>query len=407
MGILVRWAEILGKKIGDLQSPGARNAEGVRKFVCSVYKQYPDRFKYLPDISEAYLRGWMRSVCSDNLPPPPPQLPECIRMEQAWGTYKSAYDTEEDECTKTHYWRTTQIFPEGTVDNYIPIAQNGRWYLRSKTGESIPIGAANKTIYQNRSFGAVEIPPLPAVALSVPCTFAPNGSGGYDAQWTDSTYQNPLPAYCDSGGRRPVTEPPPVINKNYDINFSPEYNPSISFQIKPNIDNNFTFPLNLTANNIDVTVDFGGITINLPGGDPYPPSNNNDNNFPPEVTIRRPPAINNDNYEPVVPEEEPPPEGEEKKEEKGVDIAFIKVDIITPPVRGKTILQPNEEDNDYFAGYFNWLVNADGDYRLTQEPIRKKRQIFIPPDYVTGYSVYAVNGAKFRVTRFVTKKIQN
>lgn len=405
MGVLVRWAELLGQKVGELQSPSTRNAEPLRKFVCSVYKAHPDRFKANLTIRQAYVRGWMRSVCSDNLPPPPVQTSECTRQEQAWGTYKSAYNTTEGACGTTHYWRSIEVFPEGDVINYAPYVDSNKWYIRRKNGVAIGIAGVNKQIYDAKNFGAAPNFPLPNVALPASCTTAPLGTGGYNAVWVESSYNKVLPAYCDGGGIYPPTNPPPVINNSYEIKIAPDYSSKIDVSISPDINGDFKFPISFTANGIGVVFDFGGITIDLPGSDKFPPSGDGGDALPPEVTIKPPPPINDDNYEPVIPTVEPPPEGEEEKKEKNVEIAFIRVEITTPPNRGKTILQKNSDDNDYFAGYFSWIVNADGDYRLTQEPIRKQKQIFIPPVYATGYSVYAVNGAKFKVTRFVTKVI--
>lgn len=404
MGVLIRWAEVLGQKVGSLQAPGTRNAEFVRRFICSVYQAHPSRFKGNLGIKEAYVKGWMRSVCGDALPPPPPQTNECIRQEQAWGTYKSAYNTPEGACGTTHYWRSIEVYVEGEVVNYAPYVDSNKWYIRRKNGIPIGIAGVAKSIYDQKLFGPAPNFPLPNISLPATCTNAPNGTGGYDAGWVESSYNKIIPEYCDAGGVYSPTTPPPVINKTYDIKISPDYSSRVTYTIKPDIDGNFTFPIEVTDGNNNITIDFGGITIDLPGSDPYPPSGDGNNNLPPEVIIKPPPRINGDNYEPVAPEEEPPPEGEEEIEEKDVVIAFIKVDIVTPPVKGKTILQKSENDNDYFAGYFCWLVEADGEYRLTQEPIRKKKQIFIPPQYVTGYTMYAVNGAKLKATRYISKQ---
>jgi hypothetical protein len=69
-----------------------------------------------------------------------------------------------------------------------------------------------------------------------------------------------------------------------------------------------------------------------------------------------------------------------------------------PPEKEKTIIQKVEANNDYFAGYFNWIVTLDGvDYRTPSLPVRKTKNAYKAPDNLKTYAVYSVNGAEFSI----------
>lgn len=112
-----------------------------------------------------------------------------------------------------------------------------------------------------------------------------------------------------------------------------------------------------------------------------------------------PPPFNEVDFEPTVLEEGEELEVTPEEQEDEERIAWVTVDITTVPFKGKTVLQGNEEDNDYFAGYLAWTIPVGGGkYRLPQQPVRKRFSAFKAPDNVVGFRVYSVNGAKLSAT---------
>jgi hypothetical protein len=96
------------------------------------------------------------------------------------------------------------------------------------------------------------------------------------------------------------------------------------------------------------------------------------------------------------------PDGVEINEEKPPEIEVLDWVLVTitkfPPEKEKTIIQKVEANNDYFAGYFNWIVTLDGvDYRTPSLPVRKTKNAYKAPDNLKTYAVYSVNGAEFSV----------
>lgn len=101
-----------------------------------------------------------------------------------------------------------------------------------------------------------------------------------------------------------------------------------------------------------------------------------------------------------------PGEEEEEKELEELEVEdeevdWVLVEITTPPRSGKTILQKAPENNDYFAGYFSWVVTDGNAYWLEQQPIRKQYTAFKAPEAVSGYRMYAVNGAKLAARQYI------
>lgn len=109
---------------------------------------------------------------------------------------------------------------------------------------------------------------------------------------------------------------------------------------------------------------------------------------------------------PDITDTDPDPEKDdvEDDEEEDEKIKYVTTKITTFPSQGKTILQKDELDNDYFAGYFNWFItNEEGKYMLPAMPIRKVSQIFKNIDEADGYRLYTVNNAKISVQVFKEK----
>lgn len=96
-------------------------------------------------------------------------------------------------------------------------------------------------------------------------------------------------------------------------------------------------------------------------------------------------------------------EGEEGEEAEELDpaIKWVTVEITTLPFSGKVVTHADTRDNDYFAGYFHWLVEANSKmWYMPAIPIRKELSVYKAPEGVQGYRLYAVNGATLKPTTY-------
>jgi len=396
MGVIVNFAEFVGKQYGDITSPQGKFAKGLSNKLCEVYYDFPGAWTGANNIIAGFQRGFMKSLCADRLPPPPPPLTRCQFPSQHWGTYRASVRRNEGECGEIVYWRQGVIKPVGVKVNHVPVVLSGKWVLNASDGTTVPCAPVNKQIYDSEFFGSApgEIfyaPVTPNCALGVP-----EGSGA-SAFWAKTTYGGILPADCERGGVYPPGNPPPTINKTFNIDYSPDSRESYSFDISTNVDGKFEFPITINVGGVNVTIGFGGIEIGDDGGGvstPAPDSNGNGTDVPPP---------NPTEYDVQPPPPETIKEPEEKFESDDSDVVWVLVDIIEEPNSGKTILQRFEADNTYFAGYFAWKVNAGSSYRLEEQPIRKKHSAFLRPSNVDGYSAYTVNNARISLKEYKLK----
>ena len=91
--------------------------------------------------------------------------------------------------------------------------------------------------------------------------------------------------------------------------------------------------------------------------------------------------------------EDAPEEEEEKEEEEFDEIEVLEAVTVTvnelPTKFNKRITRENAKDTEIFAGYLAWSKVIDGsEFFYPAIPIRKEKNIFIPPEDVQTYSVY-------------------
>lgn len=80
------------------------------------------------------------------------------------------------------------------------------------------------------------------------------------------------------------------------------------------------------------------------------------------------------------------------------NIAFVLIEVVSPPQGDKTILFSDPENNTFFAGYIAWVQIIDGKrYRYPEIPIRKSYNIFEAPPFTKTFRTYAVNRAVLSV----------
>lgn len=153
--------------------------------------------------------------------------------------------------------------------------------------------------------------------------------------------------------------------------------------------------------NFPIVVNFGGIDISLnldgfgvPDVEPSPEDIGGEGGGGLPVVQVEPPLLAEE-----LEEEEK--EEVEEEEEEDETIEMVAVVIVKEPVHGKTILQLQERNNNYFAGYFVWMVDTPaGRHDLPHIPIRNRRCIFRSPGQTAGYRLYSVNGATLRATTY-------
>lgn len=184
-----------------------------------------------------------------------------------------------------------------------------------------------------------------------------------------------------------------ITNNNGDTISTQDIDVSVAFD-----GNNFTFPTTVSVGGITVDVDFNG--FNAGGGSGADGGDGADGGGGSTTTEYKKP-FDPEGFERIF-KEPPPPPGEEEEEEEveeeeieNPEIVWVLVEITTLPHDGKVILQNNENNNDYFAGYFHWTISTPGgNYMLPAIPIRKKRNAFKSPSDALGYTLYTVNKAK-------------
>jgi tRNA threonylcarbamoyladenosine modification (KEOPS) complex Cgi121 subunit len=156
------------------------------------------------------------------------------------------------------------------------------------------------------------------------------------------------------------------------------------------------FDFSVDLGGIQVQLDIGGISIGGGGeGEGIKPLR--DVSFP-EVDCGKQKPFDEEELEKEELEEE---ELETEEEER---LAWVAIAITQLPIQGKTVLQKNALDNDYFAGYLAFTVTTeDGNFQLPPEPVKKSNAIFKAPIGATGFRAYSVNGAKLKATIYREK----
>lgn len=177
---------------------------------------------------------------------------------------------------------------------------------------------------------------------------------------------------------------------NYTFNFDPG---SISIEQGFTVNVNVEFGRDNSTDSFDINFEPDGVGVApppnaVPGGEGGVTSGDNGSAKP--KTVYKPPEKESDYDSEDIEEAE-----DVEVESTDQDIAFVLVDVITPPMGDKTILFSDPENNTFFAGYISWIyVINDRRYRSPEIPIRKTYNIFEAPQGVKNVKIYAVNKAK-------------
>lgn len=396
----------LGEALGE-QGAKFRQAveEKAGQFACDLWNAYPDKITGNRNLFTSMARGYMQQMCAPDNPPPPPIPAECEPRVFVFGRAigKNLFG---GYCDEGIYWRSGNTIPWNDIENNtdVQLVLGVKWVIVGASGTEYRVQQINRTQYHQRYEGNVpgggsERP------VSGECENVLNTITYMDnAYTTDITIGVPVPPSCDESIEYPETNPPDVITYNTVINEGDDYT-ELNFEVEYSPTNNLEFPLTMNVNNsLDLTLDFGGWTFSNPV-DTSPPGHKIVEDVPTKdedtkcITPTKPPSS-----EELM--EEPPTDCEEGEEVEDCEeikegIEWVLIDVTTLPIKDKTIIHSDPENNTFFAGYFSWIVNAGAAYRLEQQPIRKRRNAYKAPDGTQGYRAYTVNGAKIAIRQFI------
>lgn len=391
------YGERVGRAYTGVKEYTGAIAEGVGEMICNLHATYPDKW-FIPAIT----RGFLNASCSGaGLP-----VPET----NSFG---------DGQCIANYYitgeWKVTRRFQTGTFD-----------VEEVLIGDPGILGAITDIVLVNDADGAnvmdfqistssSETPILVRIDQRSGVGYVA-GTINYRIERVDGE-----PDICLNQGGYP--ESPPVssgdlttniitntVNKAGDIISTT--NISATYGGDTNV---FGFPTTVNVGGDTVTVDFDGFSFGAPsgtgggtggGGEGEGTGTGGSNTTTykspfdgTDFVTTRPP--NTDGGEPQTEEEA---EEKEEEEEEVPEVTWVLVDVTTLPIRGKTIVHASENDLQCFAGWFCWTVSAPGgSYRLPEMPLRKKQNAFLSPQEANGYSVFAINGAKIKVTKYTPK----
>lgn len=393
MSLIWAWRD-LGEQTGEAVGTFAgQAAQGIGEAICNIRSQFPNQVG-----SNPFARNFLRELCNTVTPPPAGGGD----LNLAEGAYKITIDLEyfprfaTAPVSRTEIlWTETAPF-EGDIVNIQYRIESGGQIVRTKPIRSIdstdPIDWNSNTKIVNLASGSVVV----------------EESIQYTVEFV---------------GTPPDNEEIPDNLTNVTVNFD-----RTEFQVTNNIGGDvYDLVIPVTNNQVEfpVTVNFGGdnIYVGYEGIENPPPvatdTNGNptggggsgtgnttsgDGNDGSGTT-----TFNENDYDTVLRDLDGDGfananEGEETEEEEGEnpDIAWILVRVSEFPSKGKTILQNNPENNDYFAGYFSWTFVVNGEtFVYETKPIRKEKSAFRKPNAATGYRVYSVNNAKLRTRIFI------
>lgn len=360
MGLVESWNNYhrrVGEVIGGAAAITAENnviMGAIVPALCGLASKYPSTWAAPP-----YTRGWVNSACNDaGLPgfPAPADLPRG------------------GQCDTIYVVEYTAISNFGNFDRVSQIR-----------GPILDIYAV-----QGGNILADVLRGEPPSRL----TIVFDGAGPYtDVDIKSIERLDGLPDDC---GNSPDYYPPdPAIDFNdFTITINHTDGSVQNYTTSTNISNSTS----ISFNGGGTTIKIGNDGVSISDGDDSavkddPPSSDTTTTFIPEDD----PEKFDINKYPAPGDEE---EGLDELEVENDMVDWVLVEIAVPPVKGKTILQNNPEDNDYFAGYFSWIINVGSAYRLEQQAIRKRLTAFRAPENISGYRIYAVNGAKLAITEY-------
>lgn len=194
----------------------------------------------------------------------------------------------------------------------------------------------------------------------------------------------------------PADQPQDPLDFNFPVTFENNTNnnttnyKTVNFNFDVPI--KIEFPIRVKIGDIDFNLDVDGVDVN-----PTSPTNKDLGDEINEITD----IVNNfkpcGGIEDLEDLEEEVTEEVEDKEEEDDKLKAVAVTVVEVPKKGKTIVLPNADDNTFFAGYFSWTLDG---YRGVEMPIRKRKNIFVKPEWASGYRVYRVNLAVLSITTF-------
>ena len=403
-------AERIGNGTADFVD---KLSESVREFSCQLWSKYPDFITENKAIGTSFARGFMTNLCKDKTLPLAPQPPfeggQCFTRYDVTAICKVAVKNTFQGVNQGDIIRarTNNARHNGPIKQLVPtpFKVNEHIYIHAKPdSRNIPY----PYYYQGGQifWGNPSNDNLPIAGVYVSEII------GYELVREDGQ--------ADNCGDLPI-QYPTTNHTQQDfqtiININIEDGDTLTFPLVY-VPIDFNFPLNFDLGGLNVTVDLGGINFdfNLIGIDGLPislPTGENPPIIPEKPPIDTTPKNKTRCYLPLPPNSNDldktvsdDVEEEEEETEPG-KIVWILVTIINPPDGSnfKTITQDNPEDNTYFAGYFCWTIVAEGEtYRLPEEPIRKLKNAYFAPENTNGYRIYAINGARLKVTKFEQKE---
>lgn len=377
----------LGDSAGELTSQvGAQ--------VCKLYRKYPNSW-----LISSFGRGYLNAVCPPLGENPPPSSPPPIQGGQCPGVqYRIEGNLELTNISNCNVFNDpfSAVVVTGAITSFEFIGDGQVDPVNQNCGGGVGYRGG---FWVNHQGGTTQI-------TQGHYGTAPN-SAGVNAGLSNlnSLTVTRLDGLPDNCGNLPPTLPPnepfdpadvniDITVNTYDTTGAPTGN--VTFNVEFDSNQEFEFPLNLTINDTDFNFNYEGLD-----GSDNPIGDGNTTNI---YNDRR--TFNENVYRevdrPPTPDETPDADdGTQDEEVLDNTIEFVLLTVTTLPRAGKTILQSNSENNDYFAGYFSWILSVGGQtYYSPQTPVRKQRSYFKAPQEVMGYRYWAVNGAKIKAQTY-------
>lgn len=174
-------------------------------------------------------------------------------------------------------------------------------------------------------------------------------------------------------------------------------------------DTNLDFPICVNFGEFSICLDHDGI---------YKNNNNEPDSSGETGSDETPEEFNEEDFDEVTSEciPEPgldPPTGTDPAEDVdscNVDnggFDYLLITMTVEPDSSKVIQHHNPDHDDFFVGFLHWKILNDGDYYYFPAiPIKKRRNVFKPPEGITGYSAFTIYGAKISIKE-LRRKIED
>lgn len=405
-------AEDLG---GEAVSFADKIGEASINFACTMWEIYPDRLTNNRSLGTSIIRGAMTELCNEKQPPPLSIPPECEAIMLIFGTYTSK-NLSAGGCDVTAWWRSKSGVPLSDLGSNTPVElSTTRMGLVGKSGAEYDISRISQAQFDtNDLVNQSTNNNILFRAEGETCTNRTIPGDGHSFIFEKVVQQNILPESCNDDVQFPVSSPPPNISRSYSISVGDTFQ-NYEVNLVNNLDGSFSFPLTFNwGGDLNISLDLGGLNYdngndNDGGGSSDTSDSDND------VGVHNPsgrefvevfpePSFEETEFTPEPPDGTEVDEELEEVEEEDESVEWVLVSVSTAPTRGKAKIHASEKNVDHFAGFFSWTISVgSASYRLEELPIRKARHAFKKPDGVTGYNLYAVNGAKLKVTKYIAE----